>query len=185
MSASYFAGSTSDEIRSDTDIINNRLKLNFFSEVYHSVNKWLTIGSVAELTISSRVVLGDYISTLITTPSFQPTPHSKTLLLKGYRANSFLAVGVNPIFHLSNSVFISTLFSYFQPYRSLIKNSNGTAGFSGSFPKGDFMGNIAAVWQSPVGPVSISASYYPEADVKWYPQFNIGLLLFKNKSLNN
>ncbi|MDD2491935.1 MAG: patatin-like phospholipase family protein [Bacteroidales bacterium] len=181
----YKPGSTSEEMSAYTNRVDNRFKIRFYSEVYHNVNKWLTIGSLVDFTLSSRVTLGDYISSLIMMPAFQPTPHSKTLLLRGYRANTYLAAGVNPIIHISNSVFFSALFTYFQPYRTLIRNSDGTAGYSSLFPKGDFMANLAAVWQSPVGPISLSASYYPGADVKWYPQFNIGFLIFRNKSLNN
>lgn len=184
ISSDYFAGSTSELITSYVNMRNNRFKLSLYSEAYHSISKWLTIGSLVEFTLSSKVVIGDYISSLITLPAFQPTPHSKTLMLKGYRANTYLAAGVNPIVHISNTIFVSALVSYFQPYKAIIRNSNGTAGFSEKFPKGDFLGNLAAVWQSPVGPVTISVSYYPGAEVKWYPQFNIGFLLFKNKSLN-
>lgn len=184
ISSDYFAGSTSELITSYVNMRNNRFKLSLYSEAYHSISKWLTIGSLVEFTLSSKVVIGDYVSSLITLPAFQPTPHSKTLMLKGYRANTYLAAGVNPIVHISNTIFVSALVSYFQPYKAIIRNSNGTAGFSEKFPKGDFLGNLAAVWQSPVGPVTISVSYYPGAEVKWYPQFNIGFLLFKNKSLN-
>lgn len=185
ISSDYAPGSTSEDMIPYTNKRHNRFKLSFYSEAYHPVNKWLTVGSLIDITLSSKIELGDYISSLIIAPAFQPTPHSKTLLLKGYRANSYIALGVNPIIHISNTVFISTLLSYFQPYKIVTKGTGGRADISDVLPKGDFMGHMAAVWQSPVGPISLSASYYPGADVKWYPQFNIGFLIFRNKSLNH
>ena len=47
------------------------------------------------------------------------------------------------------------------------------------------MGHFAFVWQSPIGPISLSATYYEKNDVKWYPQFNIGYQIFKSKALAN
>lgn len=185
MSSDYTPGSTSAEMTPTSHVINHRLKARLYSEIYHQINSWFTLGTIADITFSNKIVLGDYISTLIALPAFQPTPHSKTLLLRDYRAPSYIAAGLNPIIRVSNSVFLNTQVSYFQPYRSLVKNSDGTGSFTGIFPKGFFMGNVAAVWQSPVGPVSLSVSYYQNGDVKWYPQFNIGLLLFKPKSLEN
>lgn len=185
MTSDYEPGSTSTEMNPTNNVFNHRFKARIYSEIYHPVNRWFTLGTIADITVSNKITLGDYISTLLALPAFQPTPHSKTLLLKDFRAPTYFALGVNPIVRVSNSLFVNTHISYFQPYRSLIKNIDGTGRFTNPFPKGYFMGNLAAVWQSPVGPVSLSLSYYQNGDVKWYPQLNIGLMLFKPKSLDN
>ena len=44
---------------------------------------------------------------------------------------------------------------------------------------------FALVWQSPIGPVSLSTTYYSFGEYKWYPQINIGLLLFNKKSMED
>jgi NTE family protein len=185
MSSDYKPGSTSEEMTPINEKINHRFKARFSSEVYYPINKWFTLGSIIDFTVSNNIIFADYISTLISLPAFQPNPHSKTLLIKGYRAPTYLAAGVNPIIRITNNVFLNTQLTYFQPYQSLIQNQDGTAAFSDPFPTGSFMGNAALVWQSPVGPISLSATYYQKGDVKWYPQLNIGLLLFKSKSLSN
>lgn len=49
-------------------------------------------------------------------------------------------------------------------------------------PSGGFIGNAAIVWQSPIGPVSLAATYYSKSDsANWYTQLNIGMLLFKKR----
>jgi NTE family protein len=185
MSSDYKPGSTSEEMTPINEKINHRFKARFSSEVYYPITKWFTLGSIIDFTVSNNIIFADYISTLISLPAFQPNPHSKTLLMKGYRAPTYLAAGINPIIRITSNVFLNTQFTYFQPYQSLIQNQDGTAAFSDPFPTGSFMGNAALVWQSPVGPISLSATYYQKGDVKWYPQLNIGLLLFKSKSLSN
>lgn len=185
LTSDYKPGSTSEGALPINNQINHRFKLRIYSEVYYAINRWITMGSIVDFTLSNKILFADYISTLISLPAFQPNPHSKTLLLKGYRAPTYLAAGVNPIFRISNSIFLNTQLTYFQPLNTLIRNQDGTARFSDPFPKGYLMGNVALVWQSPVGPISLSATYYQNGDVKWYPQLNIGLLLFKSKSLSN
>jgi hypothetical protein len=64
-------------------------------------------------------------------------------------------------------------------------SSDGLARFTEPFPQGSFMGHLALVWQSPVGPISLSATYYEKDEVKWYPQFNIGYQIFTKKALAN
>jgi hypothetical protein len=40
------------------------------------------------------------------------------------------------------------------------------------------------VWHSPAGPVSLSAGYYEKGEqARWYPQLDIGFLLFKKRIL--
>ena len=65
-------------------------------------------------------------------------------------------------------------------------SANAEFKYSKILPMGGFMGNIALVWQSPLGPVSLSCAYYDRAEnAKWYPSFNIGFLIFREHGLRN
>ena len=172
--------------------IHNVFSAKLHSEHYFSLSKHLTIGLAADINLSLPDMngsydwnFGDYNSTLLTLPAFQPNPHSKTLLMKENRANSYLGISVTPIFKLSNSISLQTQISYFQPYRRISEDSMSNAVFTRSFPKGSFMGDFALVWHSPIGAVALSASYYEKGGIKWYPQLNIGYMLFKPKGLDN
>jgi len=111
--------------------------------------------------------------------------HSRTLLLEGYRAPIYAAATLIPIFKFSESLSLRIAAGYFQPYREIVEKGGGQYDFSDPFPMGNFLGDAALVWQSPLGPVSLSCAYYQKSDTKFYPQLNIGFLIFKNRGLRN
>ncbi len=182
----YTPGSTSYGRMPLTGIKHNMTELKLGIESYVKIWKRLRIGYFVDLTLSSENKMADYISTLMHMPSFEPIPHSKTLLLRNYRANNYLGVGLSPAFLFTKTLYLHTNISYFQPYKQINNLGGGKYGYSEKFPAGGIIANMAMVWQSPVGPVSLSASYYQRGEYnKWYPQLNIGFLLFKKKMLQN
>lgn len=154
-----------------------------YSHAYFRISGRFSLGYVADLTISNRNNMANYISTMLYMPAFRPVPHSNTLILEKYRANSYLGVGISPVILLANSLFLHGNISWFQPYENIEKLDDGGYRYSDAFPRGAFLANAAVVWQSPIGPVSFAATYYEKSRQKWYPQLNIGFLLFKKRSL--
>ncbi len=155
-------------------------------EDYYNVTNWLSLGYHIDLSISTHLDLCDYTSTMLALPAFQPTFHSKSLVLENYRAPMYLGATISPVFKLPAKIFIHSSFGYFQPYKSLIEDANGAYHYSDPFPMGGFVANLAVVWQTPIGPISISCAYYDKAEkVKFYPSFNIGFLIFRAQGLRN
>ncbi len=150
---------------------------------YFSITKHISLGINTDITLSNINELQNYTATLLSLPAYSPNPHSNTLLLKQYRAPSFAAISITPIINISESISFQPQISYFQPYRLLIEDPNdNTPKFTKSFPNGGIISNFAFVWQAPLGPVTLSATYYEKAQVKWFPQLNIGFLIFKPKA---
>lgn len=185
LSEDYTPGSTSTEALPLKGIAHNTFSIRLFTESYIEINRYLTLGWLADVTISNRTAMGDRISTLLFLPAFQPNPHSRTLLLNENRATSFMGVALTPIIRFTKSLSLHIMGAYFQPHKQLIVTNDGTTKFSKQFPMGSFSADIAAVWQSPVGPITLSASYYQKSDIKWFPQLNIGFLIYKPKALSN
>lgn len=182
VSENHKPGSTSTN---STEMFNkhNTFSARLHSEKYFNLTSFFTLGVSGDITISNRAYMGDEISTLLYMPSYTPNPHSNTLLLNKYKSPSFLGVSITPIIKFSESLFLYLQSSFFQPYKQLEKGPNEELQFGKNYPRGAFMGHFALVWQTPVGPISLSATYYEKDDVKWYPQFNIGYQIFKSKAL--
>lgn len=182
------------------DEVKNRrssaIQLRFMQENYFRINKWFSLGYTMDISVASNFNLADYISTLLFTPAFTPTVHSKTVLLSKYRAPVFAGVGISPVIHISPSILLHFTFGYIQPYKYLTELDGGKYEYSKAFPAGNYTSNTALVWHSPIGPISLSCAYYsanrdPNQEIenekkegsKWYPQFNIGFLIFKDRAI--
>ena len=138
----------------------------------------------ASIVFGNRVNMDGYLPTMLLLPAFAPFPHSRTMLLKNYRADNYVGFGISPVIYIAKTLFLHSNISYFQPYRQIYEKQGGGYGYGKKFHGGAFLANVALVWQSPAGPVSFSASYYQKGEQhKWYPQLNVGFLLFKKKIL--
>ena len=155
-------------------------------EGYVKLGRRFGLGYNAALVLGKKANLYGYIPALLQMPAFAPFPHSTTMLLKNYRADNYIGFGISPVIYLAKTLFLHSNISYFQPYRLIYEKQGGGYGYGKKFRGGSFLGNVALVWQSPVGPVSFSASYYRRGEQdKWYPQLNVGFLLFKKKMLED
>lgn len=181
--AYYSPGTTSPESEEFANYTLSGFQIRMKREHYFNVAKWLSLGYMFDFSYSQLDRPNDYMSTLALLPAFQPTVHSRSVLLKGYRAPVFVGAAISPVFKISETLNIHTVLAVFQPYKKLMMLSGGRYDYSEPFPRGELMANAAFVWHSPVGPISLSLSYYSGEETKWYPQFNIGYMLFKNKAL--
>jgi NTE family protein len=150
------------------------------SDFYFNINKYLSIGSYVELMISNKLTFFDYYPTIDMLPAFQPTPHSKTLLMENYRANTYLALGIKPIIKFGKSISLQADGYVFQSYQQLLPDMSYT-----KMPKYLTMGSVAAVWQSPIGPLSVSVNYYERNNTNPYFLVNFGYIIFNKKGINH
>ncbi|MDR1169782.1 MAG: patatin-like phospholipase family protein, partial [Prevotellaceae bacterium] len=149
------------------------------NDYYFDINKYLSIGSYIELMVSGRFTFFDYYPTIDMLPVFQPTPHSRTFLLESYRANTYIAAGIKPIVKFGKTFFIQSDGYVFQPYKRLLPDMSYE-----KLPKYLLMGSVAAVWQSPIGPLSVSINYYERNYSNMYFLVNFGYLIFNRKGIN-
>jgi len=153
---------------------------------YRDLGRYFALGASIDFVLSRKGSFANYYSNLMAMPVYQPVPHAASLLMEGYRANTFLGVGIHPVIKFMDRFYLHTTASYFQAYKDIIKDPDGWRySYSDKMPTGHWIANAALVWQSPIGPISLSTTYYSYGEYKWYPQINIGLLLFNKKSMED
>ena len=70
------------------------------------------------------------MATVLTAPSFNPLPHSKTLFLSGFHANKYVASGLKGIVKFSDALHLRAEAYAFVPGREIIETAVRTAEYS-------------------------------------------------------
>ncbi len=179
----YTPGNLSKNWSDPCSAYHNWLAARLQSEWYIRLSPFVSLGTYLDVMLSTKSEFSDYFSTLLTLPAFAPTPHSQTLFLPAYRANIFAGVGFIPIVTITDRLLLHFGGYYFQPYELLEAGPSGMT-YSAPFTKHAFIATGAFVWHTPVGPLSISTSYYSVSPNPWYVQLNFGYLLFDKKGLD-
>ena len=144
----------------------------------------LSICFIGELALSTSMNSSAYYSTLVLTPVVQPTAHSRTMFLENYRAATYMAAGVAPMFKFSETLYLHTGGYAFQPYKSIMQTENRGVALSSSLPRPSFIAEAAVVWQTPIGPLSLGANYYSRNTNNYYFVFNFGYIIFNKRGIN-
>jgi NTE family protein len=151
-------------------------------ERYFKIHKHFSIGLMAEGTYSNKKPFSNYVSTVLAAPSFNPIPHSKTIYLNNFHANKYVASGIKGIFILSDQLHFRAEAYGFAPIREITEAENYLAVYSSKkLSTINFMGSGAFVFQSAIGPISLSLNYYEKKQAKFYVMFSIGYILFNRR----
>jgi NTE family protein len=148
-------------------------------EQYFAIAKKFSIGAHFEGVISNKGFLSNYTSTKLDAYAFNPTPHSKTIYIDTYRANSFAAIGIKPILRINDVFHWRTEIYLFSPYREILKYpDDNTAYYGDRFNEFYFMAGSSFIAHTRFGPVSIGLNYYEKDERRFYFNFNFGYILF-------
>ena len=153
------------------------------SESYFSISNHFSLGAYIDAVFSNKSAFGDYFSTMLSLPAFAPTPHSSSIFLPRYRANVFMGLGLMPTVCFTNKIILQAGGYVFQPYRYILSVGDEVS-YSKPLSSRAYMALGALVWHTAIGPLSLSANYYSNAETNWYFQLNLGYLLFNKKGLN-
>jgi len=186
MSENYKPGTTNRTAERVSHSKHSIPSISYEGSRFFTLGKHFSIGASSNFVLSQKSNMSNYYTALLVMSAYEPIPHAATLLMDDYRADSYLGVAIHPVIRFTEKIYLHTTASYFQPYRKIVREEGDWRyTYTNRYPKGSWIGCAALVWQTPIGPVSLSASYYSKGEYKWYPQLNIGFLLFNKKAFEN
>ena len=183
----YTPGSTSPNLEK-IRISHSFLQLKFDYQKYFRLADKYRFGMTLSGAFSGMSFFQNYTSSVIQSPSFKPTPDSKTLFLESFHANKYAAIGAQIVFLPTKKLQIRGEGYIFQPYRSYQPTADGGVDFG--TPYADRFAIISGVvsYQTPIGPLSFMVNYYynnpdisPEDEAPVTVLLNFGYIIF-NKS---
>lgn len=141
-------------------------------------------GFVAEFFYSNRPEFANSTSTLLASPQFNPFPLASTRFMPEFRSNRYLALGLKTIYCLTRKFHLQAEGYFYQPLRQINLRTNLNDGPKDPISKPSFMGNLALIYNTAPGPLSMSFSYFQHDPQPWTFMINFGYILFNRKAFN-
>lgn len=148
---------------------------------YLKLNHALTLGLYGEGTYTNKNLFSNYTASILSAPSFEPTPFSKSLIINDFRANGFVSGGLKSILRLSDQLHFRLEGYGFLPFRAINANDIYAEYKDFDFSETKFMGLGGLVYQSAMGPVSLTANYFENESTRWFVVFSFGYVLFNKR----
>lgn len=151
---------------------------------YFNLGKRFTIGGLAEGVLSNKELFQNYRSAMLAAPAFYPTPHSKSLFLENFRSNNYVAGGLKALFHFNTEMHLRIEGYGFVPIKEELESNNfSVIKNDKAFENYYLQGLAALVYQTGVGPISLSLNYYEKEDTNFYLLLNFGYILFNKRGI--
>ncbi len=159
------------------------IEARYTREQYLPITKWFTLGYLFDVTASNHHSFSNALSSYITSPRFEPTPQMRTMFMTEFASPSYIGMGVMPTFNLlgSQTFYLKTYAYAFIPQDIVLVDKTWyapTVERLSEFTKFVFGGSL--IYQTPIGPASLTLTKYTTGKDNWCFQFNFGYTLFKN-----
>ncbi|MFI3298609.1 MAG: patatin-like phospholipase family protein [Rikenellaceae bacterium] len=183
--SNYRPGTNSDSPLQD-NINKWWAEIKYYREHYIPLLKWFNLGYLVDFTISNHPGFSNDLMTSITAPRFAPTPQMQTLFMTEFTAQSYLAGGVTPVFNfLDNKKLYLKTYAYIFVPQTIFTDGDTfyapTMELFNTWVKFAFGGSL--VYQTPIGPASVTVAKYSTGPKNWNYEFNFGYTLFRNLDL--
>lgn len=149
----------------------------FTREQYFRIAKWFSLGYLVDGVITTHPSFSNEYATNISSPAFQPTPHSRLVYLKDFRTKSFIGGGIIPTFEFGPRFYLKNSVYAFLPEDA----NKSTADVRKRLR---YIFNSSLVYQTHIGPISLTLSKYDATTShNWFLTFNFGFMLFNGSGL--
>lgn len=153
----------------------------FSNEKYFRWSYFGKMGYNIELVWSNQPYFHDQKSTLLMAPVYNPFPDTRSLFLERLRAQQYAGAGLKNIITFVNNIDLRLEGHLFKPYQRLVdRDPHGEQDFD--FKDLSFLGTAALIYHSPVGPISVTGSYYDNPDKQLGLMFNLGYLIYNKRA---
>ena len=132
---------------------------------------------------NSQSLFANYTASILATTAFSPLPDSKTYFLADYRAPQYIGGGTNLIFSFFEGLDIRFDPFVFQPFKQIVRNADGTFGYSELFSKTTFMAAASIIYNTPIGPLRLTTNYFPNESKKFNYQLSFGYVIFNERAI--
>lgn len=159
-------------------------QLEIFTRNYPSVGEHFSLGVETDFMLSTRRLLPTYSASIASAPSYTPTPASNNAFYPDFRANSFLAAGIVPVYRYNSNISARVGGYCFVPLRAIRENiSDGRPVYGQWFHDPEFWAEAAVTYRFPFASLSGYVNYATINGDHWHVGITFGIYLLPPKFL--
>jgi NTE family protein len=145
-------------------------------------NNVINLGIHFKGVMSNQSLFYNYKASLLAMNDFSPFVDAQSTFLQEYRSNKHIGIGSNLIFSIKKNIDFRIDGYLYQAFNQLNKNNALTFYYERSQLFKDFLIATHLIYHSPIGPVRISANYFPQQKNPVYFHICYGYLLFNERA---
>lgn len=176
-------GSTSNSQYVQTEKNHNWINFRARYTTFFLNKKIFHLGVDALGVLNSQSLFSNYKASILAMTAFAPIPDMETYFLQEYRSPQYVGAGLNAIFSPLKFLDIRLEAYYFQPFKTIQLNDDGTFQYSKLFKGERYLASGSVIYHSPVGPVRFTMNYFHRSNHPFAFQFSFGYLLFNERSI--
>lgn len=138
--------------------------------------RW-SVGIESNAFLSTRKLYRSYNTSIISAPSFAPTPAANNTFNPAFRSNSFVAAGVVPVYRYNDNLSARLYCSAFMPLRKILELPDGTAGYGKWLSHPEFYGEFDVTYHFPFATLAAYANYASYPARNWNVGLSFGIYL--------
>ena len=151
---------------------------------YYKRRGRIRLGFYSENVFSNEPFFGNYTSTVLMAPYFQPLQETQTLFLPNFHAHNYIGAGLRNVVTITGSIDFRLEGYVFQPLQSLVATANQKAKYSNAFENRYLMFSSGIVYHTPIGPLGLFVNYYDDRDKPYTFLFHLGYIIFNKSPMN-
>lgn len=133
--------------------------------------------------MNSQSLFSNYRASILSSTAFTPIPDAGTLFLEEYRSPQYAGFGTNLIFTIRRNLDIRIDAYYYQPFKKIVLNDDGTFNYSKLFKGERYLASGSVIFHSPIGPVRVTLNYFPLMKNPLMFQFSYGFVIFNERAI--
>lgn len=161
------------------------LQLESRTRNYFATSRHFSIGVETDFMLSTRKLMPNYSASIVAAPAYNPTPSSNNAFNPAFRANSFLAGGIVPIYRYNDNLSARLSLHGFLPMRRITSKPNSyEACYSPRWlAHPEFFGEFNVSYKFPFATVSAYCNYASSPARNWNCGISFGIFLLAPRYL--
>lgn len=132
---------------------------------------------------NSQSLFSNYTASVLAMTAYAPLPDMLTYFMPEFRSPQYVGIGTNLIFTVQKNIDVRFDGYYYQPFRSIIQNIDGTFGYAKPFKGESYVASGSVVYHSPIGPLRATFNYFPKQIQPFAFQLSFGYVLFNQRAI--